>query len=94
MKTLVGEIILLNVIWHLKYPLSYRNLKEIMTERGSQIDHSTIMRWVHQYSPKIETKIKRYFRLTNDSWRINETYISDLNEAKYVNQLFGIVLYY
>ena len=46
-----GEIILLNVRWYLKYPLSYRNLKEMMIERGIQVDHSTIMRWVHQYSP-------------------------------------------
>ena len=41
-----GEIILLNVRWYLKYPLSYRNLKEMMIERGIQVDHSTIMRWV------------------------------------------------
>ena len=38
-----GEIILLNVRWYLKYPLSYRNLKEMMIERGIQVDHSTIM---------------------------------------------------
>jgi len=51
-----GEIILLNVRWYLKYPLSYRNLKEMMIERGIQVDHSTIMRWVHQYFPEIEKK--------------------------------------
>jgi IS6 family transposase len=39
-----GEIILLNVRWYLKYPLSYRNLKEMMIEREIQVDHSTIMR--------------------------------------------------
>jgi transposase-like protein len=38
-KHFVGEIILLNVRWYLKYPLSYRNLKEIMIERGIQVDH-------------------------------------------------------
>jgi transposase-like protein len=38
-----GEIILLNVRWYLKYPLSYRNLKEMMIERGIKVDHSTIM---------------------------------------------------
>jgi transposase, IS6 family len=45
------EIILLNVRWHLKYALSYRNLKEMMAERRVKVDHTTIMRWVHQYSP-------------------------------------------
>jgi transposase-like protein len=49
-----GEIILLNVRLYLKYSLSFRNLKEMMIERGIQVDHSTIMRWVHQYSPEIE----------------------------------------
>jgi len=43
-KHFVGEIILLNVRWYLKYPFSYRNLKEMMIERGIQVDHSTIMR--------------------------------------------------
>jgi hypothetical protein len=59
-KHFVGEIILLNVRWYLKYPLSYRNLEEMMTERGVKVDHTTIMRWVHQYSPEIEKKVRRY----------------------------------
>jgi transposase-like protein len=42
-KHFVGEIILLNVRWYLKYSLSYRNLKEIIIERGIQVDHNTIM---------------------------------------------------
>jgi len=78
-----GEIILLNVRWYLKYPLSYRNLKEMMIERGIQVDHSTIMRWVHQYSPEIEKKIRRNLRPTNDSWRVDETYIKVKGKWKY-----------
>jgi transposase, IS6 family len=61
-KHYAGEIILLNVRYYLKYLLSYRNLKEMMEERGITIDHTTIMRWVHQYSPEIEKKIRRYLR--------------------------------
>jgi len=72
-----GEIILSNVRWYLKYPLSYRNLKEMMEERGVKVDHTTIMRWVHQYSPEIEKKIRRHLRLTNYSWRVDETYIKE-----------------
>ncbi len=70
-----GEIILLNVGWYLKYPLSYRNLKEMMIERGIQVDHSTIMTWVHQYSPEIEKKVTRHIRDLTNSWRVDETYI-------------------
>jgi IS6 family transposase len=68
---------------NLKYPLSYRNLKEMMIERGIQVDHSTIMRWVHQYSPEIEKKIRKHLRLTNDSWRVDETYIKVKGKWKY-----------
>src|SRR5665647_2178831 len=73
----------MNVRWYLKYPLSYRNLKEMMIERGIQVDHSTIMRWVHQYSPEIEKKIERHLRPTNDSWRVDETYIKVKGKWKY-----------
>ncbi len=82
-KHFVGEIILLNVRWYLKYPLSYRNLKEMMAERGVEVDHTTIMRWVHQYSPEIEKKVRRYLRPTNNSWRVDETYIKVRGEWKY-----------
>jgi Transposase and inactivated derivatives len=68
----------------LKIPLSYRNLKEMMIERGIQVDHSTIMRWVHQYSPELERKIRRHLRPTNDSWRVDEIYIKVKGEWKYL----------
>ena len=74
-KHYAGEIILLNVRWYLKYSLSYRNLEEMMAEREVTVDHTTIMRWVHQYSPEIEKKVRRYLKPTNDSWRVDETYI-------------------
>ena len=79
-----GEIILLNVRWYLKYPLSYRNLEEMMAERGVKVDHTTIMRWVHQYSPEIEKKVRKYLKPTNDSWRVDETYIKVKGEWKYL----------
>jgi IS6 family transposase len=78
-----GEIILLNVRWYLKYALSYRNLKEMMAEREVKVDHTTIMRWVHQYSSEIEKKIRRHLRPTNDSWRVDETYIKVKGKWKY-----------
>ncbi len=55
----------------------------MMIERGIQVDHSTIMRWVHQYSPEIEKKIRRHLRRTNYSWRIDETYIIVKGKWKY-----------
>jgi len=83
-KHYAGEIILLNVRWYIKYSLSYRNLKEMMAERGIEVDHTTVMRWVHQYSPEIEKKVCRYLKPTNDSWRVDETYIKVKGEYKYL----------
>jgi len=54
-----------------------------MEERGIQVDHSTIMRWVHQYSPEIKKEIRRHLRLTNYSWRVDETYIKVKGKWKY-----------
>ena len=49
-KHFQGELILLNVRWYCCYALSYRNLVEMMEERGMNLSHTTIMRWVHQYA--------------------------------------------
>jgi len=56
----------------------------MMIERGIQVDHSTIMRWVHQYSLEIEKKVRKYLRPTNDSWRVDETYVKVKGEWKYL----------
>jgi IS6 family transposase len=69
------EIILLTVRWYLQYRLSYRDLVEMMSERGVSISHTTIMRWVHQYAPEIEHRIRPHLKPVNDSWRCDETYI-------------------
>ena len=69
-----AEIILLNVRWYCRYPLSYRHLEEMMQERGLEVDHSTINRWVLKYSPELDKRCRRYLKPTNDSWRVDETY--------------------
>jgi IS6 family transposase len=55
-----AEIILLCVRWYGKYGISYRDLAEMMRERGVEVDPSTIMRWVHRYVPEIEKRVRRY----------------------------------
>ena len=69
------EIILLNVRWYLRYTLSYRDLEEIMAERGLSVDHSTINRWVLAYAPELDKRSRPYLKQTNNSWRVDETYI-------------------
>jgi Transposase and inactivated derivatives len=78
------KIILLNVRLYLKYLISYRNLEEMMAERGIEVDHTIIMRCVHQYSPEIEKKVRKYLKPTTDSWRVDETYIKVKGKWKYL----------
>src|SRR5512135_1861953 len=70
-----AEIILLCVRWYLRYSLSYRDLEEMMLERGLHVDHTTIYRWVQQYAPELERRCRPHLKATNDSWRVDETYI-------------------
>ena len=74
-KQYESEIILLTVRWYLKFSLSYRDLVEMMEERGLRISHTSIMRWVHQYAPEIDKRVRKHLKPTNDSWRTDETYV-------------------
>src|SRR6185437_7050135 len=69
------EIIVLCVRWYLRYGLSYRDLEEMMAERGVEVDHSTIARWVLHFSPILNDLIRREMRRPNRSWRVDETYV-------------------
>jgi transposase-like protein len=70
-----SEIILLCVRWYLRYALSYRDLEEMMLERGLSVDHTTIYRWVQRYAPEVEKRCRTHLKTTTDSWRVDETYI-------------------
>jgi transposase-like protein len=67
------EILLLNVRWYCRYALSYRDLEEMMAERGVEVDHSTLNRWVLKFAPELDKRIRPFLNLTNDSWRVDET---------------------
>src|SRR6266581_7957243 len=70
-----AEIILLCVRWYVRYSLSYRDLEEMMRERGLSVDHTTIYRWVQRYAPELEKRCRPHLNTTNDSWRVDETYV-------------------
>jgi transposase, IS6 family len=70
-----AEIILLCVRWYMRYSLSYRDLAEMMLERGLQVDHTTIYRWVQRYAPELDKRCRSHLKATNDSWRVDETYV-------------------
>ncbi len=78
------ELILLTVRWYLRYNLSFRDLVEVMEERGLSLAHTTIMRWVHRYGPELDKRMRRQFKPTNDSWRIDEAYIKVKGQWMYL----------
>ncbi|MBD1999208.1 IS6 family transposase [Leptolyngbya sp. FACHB-541] len=78
------EIILLNVRWYCRYSLNYRDLEEMMQDRGVKVDHSTINRWLLKYAPELDKRIRRYLKPTNDSWKTDETYIKIKGKWKYL----------
>jgi len=69
------EIILWGVRWYVAYPISYRQLEEMMGERGVAVDHSTLNRWVIKYAPEVEKVFRRHQRPVGRSWRLDGTYV-------------------
>jgi transposase, IS6 family len=61
--------------WYLRFSLSYRNVEELLTERGLPADHTTVWRWVQCYAPVLNKRIRRELKPTNSSWRVDETYV-------------------
>jgi hypothetical protein len=69
------EVILLAVGWYLRFSLSYRDVEELLADRGLHADHVTVWRWVQSYAPEMERRLRSKLKPTNDSWRVDETYI-------------------
>ena len=69
------SVILFAVFFYLRYPVSYRDLEEIMEERGVDVDHAALSRWVIEFSPLIAAQAQSKKRPTATSWRMDETYI-------------------
>src|ERR671920_951809 len=78
------EIIILCVRWYLRYGLSYRDLEEMMAERGLSVDHSTVWRWVQKYAPEINRRMRPHLRMSGTSYRLDETYVKVGSEWKYL----------
>jgi putative transposase len=68
-------VILHAVFFYVRYAVSYRDLEEIMVERGVTVDHATLNRWVVKFSPLIAANAQSRKRAAANSWRMDETYI-------------------
>jgi transposase-like protein len=77
-------IILLCVRWYCRYQLSYRDVEEMMRERGLDVDHSTVFRWVQRDAPEINQRIRQQLKMSGTSYRVDETYIKVGKSCKYL----------
>src|ERR1700676_3467947 len=78
------DVILWGVRWYVAYPISYRQLEEMMDERGVEVDHSTLNRWVLKYVPLLEARFRTRKRPVGSSWRLDETYVKVQGVWKYL----------
>jgi transposase-like protein len=78
------DVILWGVRWYVAYPLSYRQIEEMMEERGVEVDHSTLNRWVLKYVPVLEKAFLARKRPVGGSWRLDETYVRVKGAWKYL----------
>jgi hypothetical protein len=66
------------------YPISYRQLEEMMEERGVEVDHSSLNRWVLKYAPLLDQALRARKRRVGGSWRMDETYVRIRGQWKYL----------
>src|SRR5215211_2400690 len=74
-RQFTAEVSLWAVRWYLMFPVSYRDLELMLADRGVDVAHTTIFRWIQAYAPEIEKRIRPYLRVSNGSWRVDETYV-------------------
>src|ERR671913_499299 len=79
-----AALILQVVSWYLRYPLSYRDIEELFLERGLEVDHSTLNRWVLAYAPLIERRLRAFRKPHCGSVRVDETYIKVRGQWRYL----------
>ena len=78
------DVILLCVRWYVAYSLSLRNLEEMMAERGVEVDHSSVHRWVIKLVPLFEKAFRKHKRPVGKGWRMDETYVKMRGQWKYL----------
>jgi transposase-like protein len=78
------EVIVLAVRWYLRFGLSYRDVEELLAERGVDVDHVTIFRWVQRFTPLLADAARPCRHAVGDRWQADETYVKVAGQWRYV----------
>jgi transposase-like protein len=78
------DVIVLAVRWCLRYDLSYRDVEELLAERGIEVDHVTIYRWVLRFTPLLAKAARPCRHAVGDRWQVDETYVKVAGQWRYV----------
>src|SRR5215208_2924427 len=79
-----AEVILWAVRWYLQFPISYRDLEAMLADRGMEVDHTTLYRWVQRFAPELEKRVRRHLRPCRGPWHVDETYVQVGGEWRYL----------
>jgi IS6 family transposase len=86
------EVIILAVRWYLRFGLSYRDVAELLAERGIEVDHVTIYRWVQRFAPEFAEGARARQHVIGDRWHVDETYVKVGGIWRYLFDQFGQVI--
>jgi hypothetical protein len=78
------EVIVLAIRWYLRFGLSYRDVEELLAERGVQVDHVTVYRWVQRFTPLLADAARWSRHATGSRWHVDETYVKVAGSWRYV----------
>src|SRR5918994_2157916 len=74
-RQFTAEVILWAVRWYLMFPISYRDLELMLRDRGVEVAHTTLVRWIQVFAPELEKRLRPRLRRSGCSWRVDETYV-------------------
>jgi transposase, IS6 family len=89
-RQFTAETILWAVRWYLQFPISYRDLERMFSDRGIQVDHTTLFRWIQAYAPELETRIRLHLHVTNGSWIVCVKFCKAGRPVRLAKRLRGV----
>jgi transposase-like protein len=79
-----ADVIVVAVRWYLRFGLSYRDVEELLAERGVEVDHVTVYRWVQRFTPLLAEAARPCRHTVGDRWFVDETYVKVAGQWRYV----------